>query len=41
VPAYMIPDQVLRCREMPQNANGKIDRKELTRKLEEQTGNET
>lgn len=41
VPAYMIPDQILRCREMPKNANGKIDRKELTRQLEEQTGNKT
>ena len=41
VPAYMLPDQILRRREMPKNANGKIDRKELTRDLEEQTGNET
>lgn len=41
VPAYMIPDQILRSRGMPQNANGKIDRKELTRQLEEQTGNKT
>ena len=41
VPAYMIPDQILRRKDMPKNANGKIDRKELTRELEEQTGNET
>ena len=36
VPAYMIPDQILRRKEMPKNANGKIDRKVLTRELEEQ-----
>ena len=35
------PDQILRRREMPKNANGKIDRKELTRELEEQAGKET
>lgn len=29
VPPYMIPDKVLRIREMPHNANGKIDRKKL------------
>ena len=35
VPGYMIPDQILRRKDMPKNANGKIDRKELTRELEE------
>lgn len=29
VPSYMLPDQVLRTRDMPKNANGKIDRKKL------------
>ncbi|MCM1115786.1 MAG: AMP-binding protein [Clostridium sp.] len=29
VPPYMLPDKVLRIKEMPQNANGKIDRKAL------------
>lgn len=29
VPPYMMPDQVVRVRQMPQNANGKIDRKKL------------
>ena len=29
VPSYMYPDKVLRIKEMPQNANGKIDRKYL------------
>lgn len=29
VPTYMIPDEVLRIKELPKNANGKIDRKEL------------
>lgn len=29
VPPYMIPDKVLRIKEMPKNANGKIDRKAL------------
>lgn len=29
VPSYMVPDKVLRIREMPINANGKINRKEL------------
>lgn len=41
VPAYMIPDQILRCKEMPKNANGKIDRKKLTWELEEQMKKET
>ena len=36
VPAYMLPDRVLRRKDMPKNANGKIDRKELTREMEEQ-----
>lgn len=30
VPSYMLPDQILRVKEMPKNANGKIDRKYLT-----------
>ncbi len=30
VPTYMYPDKVLRIKEMPQNANGKIDRKYLS-----------
>lgn len=30
VPSYMLPDQVVRLKEMPKNANGKIDRKRLT-----------
>lgn len=29
VPSYMLPDRVLRMKEMPKNANGKIDRKQL------------
>ena len=29
VPSYMLPDQVIRMKEMPKNANGKIDRKQL------------
>lgn len=29
VPPYMMPDQVIRVKNMPQNANGKIDRKKL------------
>ena len=29
VPPYMIPDKVLRIKEMPKNANGKLDRKVL------------
>lgn len=29
VPPYMMPDQVVRVRQMPQNANGKIDRVKL------------
>ena len=29
VPPYMTPDKVLRIKEMPKNANGKIDRKAL------------
>ncbi|MBQ8706859.1 MAG: AMP-binding protein [Succinivibrionaceae bacterium] len=31
IPAYMIPTRILRLAEFPQNFNGKIDRKELTR----------
>lgn len=30
VPSYMYPDKVLRIKEMPKNANGKIDRKYLS-----------
>ena len=30
VPSYMLPDKVIRMKEMPKNANGKIDRKHLT-----------
>ena len=29
VPPYMVPDKVLRIKEMPKNANGKLDRKVL------------
>ncbi|MBR0414975.1 MAG: AMP-binding protein [Clostridia bacterium] len=29
VPAYMVPDEVIRIKEMPINANGKLDRKAL------------
>lgn len=29
VPLYMMPDQIVRIRQMPQNANGKIDRVKL------------
>lgn len=35
VPVYMLPDKILRMKEMPKNANGKIDRKKLTAELEE------
>lgn len=31
VPSYMIPDKILRIKEMPKNANGKTDRKALQR----------
>lgn len=41
VPGYMLPDRILRRKEMPKNANGKIDRKELTRELEQQAGEES
>lgn len=30
VPPYMVPDKFIRIKEMPKNANGKIDRKALT-----------
>lgn len=30
VPSYMVPDKFVRIKEMPKNANGKIDRKVLT-----------
>ncbi len=29
VPSYMLPDRVVRMKDMPKNANGKIDRKKL------------
>lgn len=29
VPSYMLPDRVIRMKDMPKNANGKIDRKKL------------
>lgn len=29
VPSYMLPDRVIRMKNMPKNANGKIDRKQL------------
>ena len=29
VPSYMLPDKVIRMKDMPKNANGKIDRKQL------------
>ena len=41
VPAYMIPDQILRRKDMPTNANGKIDRKKLMQELDEQIRSET
>lgn len=34
VPPYMIPDKIIRIKEMPKNANGKIDRKLLTAQIE-------
>lgn len=34
VPSYMLPDRILRRKELPKNANGKIDRKKLTAELE-------
>lgn len=33
VPSYMLPDRVIRVKEMPKNANGKIDRKQLTERF--------
>jgi acyl-coenzyme A synthetase/AMP-(fatty) acid ligase len=36
VPTYMLPDRLLRRKDMPKNANGKIDRKQLTLELEKQ-----
>lgn len=35
VPPYMVPDKVLKIKEMPKNANGKIDRKALGSFLKE------
>lgn len=35
VPPYMYPDKFLKIREMPKNANGKINRKYLTNKYKE------
>ena len=29
VPSYMCPDEVIRIKQMPYNANGKIDRQRL------------
>ena len=29
VPSYMLPDSVIRMKDIPKNANGKIDRKQL------------
>ncbi len=34
VPAYMIPDKVVRIKEMPKNSNGKIDRKLLIKNFD-------
>ena len=34
IPAYMIPRKFFRTKELPQNPNGKIDRKALKQKLE-------
>lgn len=31
IPAYMVPDEILFCNELPKNRNGKIDRKQLLR----------
>lgn len=36
VPAYMLPDKVLRLKELPKNANGKIDRLRLAEIFKEQ-----
>ncbi len=38
VPSYMMPDQIIRTRDMPKNANGKIDRKKLEQTFPEQKG---
>lgn len=35
VPTYMVPDKFIRIKEMPKNANGKIDRKYLSSHLTE------
>lgn len=35
VPTYMVPDKIIRIKEMPKNANGKIDRKYLTANLKD------
>ena len=34
VPPYMLPDRIIRVSDLPQNANGKIDRKYLSANLE-------
>ncbi|CAH0046828.1 unnamed protein product [Clonostachys solani] len=34
LPAYMIPSQIIRVDEMPINNNGKVDRRELTRRAQ-------
>ena len=34
VPEYMIPDKVVRIKEMPKNSNGKIDRKYLIKNFD-------
>lgn len=36
VPAYMLPDKVMRLKELPKNANGKIDRLKLAEIFKEQ-----
>lgn len=36
VPSYMMPDKILRLKDMPKNANGKIDRTQLIRTLTNQ-----
>lgn len=35
VPSYMYPDKIIRVKELPKNANGKIDRNYLTKNYKE------
>lgn len=38
VPVYMIPDEVIRIKELPKNANGKIDRIQLLKNYQKTNG---